>query len=245
MNKNLKRFFEGLRSRKISHSSFLIPHSSFLIPHSVPHSSFFIPHTSFLIPHSIVKPRRGFTIVELLMVIGVIGILMGIVTTAAMGSLKSSRSQKAAALCQIVEQGMATYYAQKGQWPEPLGSKVASGSLGTRSNDEGYNNQSDYNMYILENDEGQQMIRNIVEESAKGNPMLDISGLYVSRDSGESSGRSYGVELFEAVRGTKRNPERMTLAQMNFGYPDPESGYFRHFKIVYSIPTDEVKVSKQ
>lgn len=214
---NANRFFEGLRSSSIHNSSFRI-------------------HDSF---------RRGFTIVELLMVIGVIGILMGIVTTAAMGSLKSSRSQKATALCRIVEQGLATYYAQTGKWPEPLGSKIDNGSIGGRSNNEGYNNQSDYNMYILDNSEGQQMIRNVVEESAKGNPMLDISGLFVSRDQGEANGRGYGTDLFDAVRGTKRNPERMTLAQMNFGYPDPETGYFRHFKIVYSIPTDEMKVSRQ
>lgn len=214
---NLNRFFAGLRSSSIHNSSFAIDNSS----------------------------RRGFTIVELLMVIGVIGILMGIVTTAAMGSLKSSRSQKATALCRIVEQGLATYYAQTGKWPEPLGSKIDNGSLGSRSNNEGYNNQSDYNMYILDNSEGQQMIRNVVEESAKGNPMLDISGLFVSRDQGEPTGRGYGTDLFDAVRGTKRNPERMTLAQMNFGYPDPETGYFRHFKIVYSIPTDEMKVSRQ
>lgn len=189
--------------------------------------------------------RRGFTIVEMLMVIGVIGILMGIVTTAAMGSLKSSRNQKATALCRIVEQGIATYYAQFDKWPEPLGSTIANGGLSARTNNEGYDFTSDDNMYVLDTGEGHQMIRNIVEISAKGNPMLDIAGLFVSTDQGEANGRGYGTDLFEAVRGTKRNPQRMTLSQMNFGYPDPETGYFRHFKIVYSIPTDEMKVSMQ
>lgn len=189
--------------------------------------------------------RGGFTIVELLMVIGVIGILMGIVTTAAMGSLKQSRSQKAEALCRIVEQGLATYYAQYDKWPEPMGNKIANGSIGSRSNNEGYNNQSDDNKYILTTSEGNEMIRKIVEETARGNPMLDISGLFVSRDQGEAGSRGYGMDLFEAVRGTKKNPERMTLGQMNFGYPDTNTGHFRHFKIVYSIPTDEMKVSRQ
>ncbi len=232
MRKN--KLFEGLGSGSIRRSSFAIHRS-----------------------------RRAFTIVELLMVIGVIGILMGIVTSAAMGSLKTSRVQKADALCRIVEQGLATYYAQNDKWPEPMGSKIAEG-IGARSNNEGYGNSSDDNIYILSHGEAQQMIRNIVEESARGNPMLDISALFVSRSSSDpqqekcpnhaaSSNQqryfpaadAYGMDLFDAVRGTKRNPERMTLGQMNFGYPHKEhNGKFMPFRVVYSIPTDEMKVTK-
>ena len=54
-----------------------------------------------------------------------------------------------------------------------------------------------------------------------------------------------GLDFMDAVRGTKRSPKRMKLAEMHFGYPETDSGYFRRFKVVYSIPTDEMKVSKQ
>ena len=52
--------------------------------------------------------RKGFTIVELLVVITVIGVLMGIVTTAASTSMAASRSKRATALCSLVQTGLAT-----------------------------------------------------------------------------------------------------------------------------------------
>ena len=51
--------------------------------------------------------KKGFTIVELLMVIGIIAVLMGIVTTAASESMKASRGRRADALCTLVQSGLA------------------------------------------------------------------------------------------------------------------------------------------
>ena len=50
-----------------------------------------------------------------------------------------------------------------------------------------------------------------------------------------------------AIRGTKQdaNGQKMTTSQMHFGYPESSHGYFRHFKVVYSKPTDQMKVSTQ
>ena len=73
--------------------------------------------------------KKGFTIVELMMVIGIIGILLGVVTTAAASSIKQARARKASACCQMVEQAFATYYAQKGRWPGSIGSQIAGGSF--------------------------------------------------------------------------------------------------------------------
>ena len=48
-----------------------------------------------------------------------------------------------------------------------------------------------------------------------------------------------------ALHGTKKHPQKVKVSAMTFGYPDRESGRFRRFKIVYSIPTDQITVSKQ
>ena len=188
--------------------------------------------------------KKGFTIVELLVVITVIGVLMGIVTTAASNSVKASREKRATALCSVVQTALATYNAQKAGWPEPLGSKVRNGSFSS-SNEEGVNGQTDTDKYVLTASEVRQMVKALVEETKKGNPMMDISGLYVSRDSGEKDGKGSGMDFMSAIRGTKRSKKKMSTSEMYYGYPDKETGRFRRFKMVYSIPTDLLAVSIQ
>lgn len=197
--------------------------------------------------------KKGFTIVELLMVITIIAVLMGIVTTAASESIKQSRSRKADALCSLVQAGLNAYYAQNDKWPGPLGSKIESGSLGTRPNQEGPGRQNDPDKFVLNGGEVKDMVLELVTEAKNGNPLMDISGLFVSKYDGELSGgdgtgkpkKAYGLDFMSAIHGTKQSPKKMTTGQMFFGYPDPETGYFLRFKIVYSISTDQFNVTKQ
>ena len=176
------------------------------------------------------KSRKAFTLVELMAVIAIIGILMGIVTTAAANSIKMSRQQKAQALCSIAKQGLETYRMQKDRWPGSFGAKIASGGVVQRHNDEGTNNQTDYDKYVLEGPEVRDMFKEIVMETVQnGNPMMDISGLFVSRDTGEPGRRGYGMDFRDAVRGTKKSPRKMSVAEMYFGYPEKDQGYFRRF----------------
>lgn len=189
--------------------------------------------------------KKAFTIVELMVVVGIIAILLTLVMTATASSIKQARSRKAAACCEIVQQGLATYYAQKAKWPGTIGERIANGSINARSNQEGVNNESDYTMYVLDASEVDSMIRDLVLESKKRNPLMDISGLFVSRGQGERGSRDIGLDFMQAIRGTKTSRKKMKLAEMHFGYPETEHGYFRRFKVVYSIPTDEMKVSQQ
>lgn len=195
--------------------------------------------------------KKGFTIVELMMVIGIIAVLMGIITTAASSSVKASRARKADALCKLVQAGLATYYEQKGEWPWGNG-------LPPGNQDDGAGNSKDPDNIVLSGAQVRQCVKALVDEAKRGNPVMDISGLFVSRDPGELSGgsgakgqsappmtRSYGLDFIQAIRGTKQSPEKMKSGQMYFGYPDPETGYFLRFKMVYSIPSDSVIVSKQ
>lgn len=188
--------------------------------------------------------RRAFTIVELLVVIAIIAVLMGIVTTAASNSVKSSREKRAVALCSVVQTGLATYHAQKSSWPEPLGQKVRTGSF-SQSNEEGVDGNRDADKYVLTPGEVRQMVKALIDETKKGNPLMDISGLYVSRTSGESGSKGSGMDFMSAIRGTKRSKKKMSTSEMYFGYQDPNSGWFRRFKMVYSIPTDLLAVSMQ
>lgn len=176
------------------------------------------------------KCRKAFTIVELMMVIGIIGVLMGIVTTAAASSIRQARANKANALCKIVEQGIATYYAQKGEWPGGVNVDNLSQDYGSST-------------HTFSATEVRQIVADLVMESKNANPMMDISALFVSAKSGEKTDRNSGMDFMDAIHGTKKNPQRMKVAQMNFGYPETDHGYFRRFNIYYSIPTDEMKVT--
>ena len=196
--------------------------------------------------------RKGFTIVELLMVIGIIAVLMGIITTAASSSIKASRTQKANALCTIVQTALATYREQKGEWP--ISMPVS------RANSEGGGNNNNADIVVLNGTEVRACVKALVDETKKNNPMMDISGLFVSRSDGElpggESGRAgdnrnqklkpaFGLDFMQAIHGTRQSSKKMKSSEMYFGYPDPETGYFLRFKMTYSIPTDQLSVSKQ
>ena len=208
--------------------------------------------------------KRGFTIVELMMVAGVIVVLMGIVTTAASQSIRASRSRRADALCSLVLAGFNAYYAQYDKWPGKIGEQIANGSLGSQSNNEGEEGTSDNAEYVLTGSQVRDCVKALVEETKKGTPVMDISGLYVSRFDGELSGaagggsggkgdssrstkvkKATGMDFMSAIHGTRTSQKKMTTSEMYYGYPDPATGYFLRFKIVYSIPTDTFTVSKQ
>ena len=180
-----------------------------------------------------------------MVVIGIIGILMSIVFTAASSSVRSGRITHADAMCKAVQSGLATYYAQFEKWPGSFGSTVESGSIRARTNNEGRNGQSDDDLYILNATEVRECVKALVDEAKQGNPLMDISGLFVSRNSGESGEKGYGLDFMSAIHGTKWSRKKMKTAEMYFGYQDPDSGYFRRFRMVYTIPADQLIVTRQ
>lgn len=181
-----------------------------------------------------------------MVVLAIIGILLGITVQAVSGQFRKSRDQKARALCAIVHQGIETYRAQKDRWPGSVGDRIADGDILSRGNEEGFENSTDYNKYVLEAAEVRDMVKTVVREAVNnGNPMMDISALYVSSNPGESHDRGFGMDFMDAVRGTETHPQKMSVDQMYFGYPETSNGYFRRFKIVYSVPTDSIEVMRQ
>ena len=206
--------------------------------------------------------RRGFTIVELLMVIGIIAVLMGIVTTAASESIRASRTRRAEAICALVQAGFSNYYAQYDKWPGTIGDRIANGSIGTKSNNEGTDGSSDTEEYVLSVTDVDNCLRAMIDETKKGNPVMDISGLFVSNaknvDPVESTctcvssfhkkytpqAGAHGMDFMSAIHGTRKSRRKMTTGEMHFGYPHPDSGGFMPFKVIYSISADTFTVKR-
>lgn len=180
--------------------------------------------------------KKGFTIVELLVVVGIIAILMGIVTTAASESMKASRTRRAEALFALVQSGLAAYYAQNDEWPIRFVGKVG-------NHKKSGSNDIDTNQYDLTADEVRECVTKIVQKTAEGNPLIDVSGLWVSRSTGDDNKpRGVGLDFMSAIRGTRNSSKKMYLSQMYFGYPSTSNGAFVRFGMGYSIASDQLRV---
>lgn len=170
--------------------------------------------------------RRGFTILELLMVIVVISILMTIVVSVAKNAIVMARGQRNTAACIALQAAIATYQATdpEGKWPGALQNASQSGQ--TR---------------VLSNSEAQNVFRIVVQKSTgeSGQPLVlvDPHLLYVA-PSGAVEGKSAGRQYDDARRGDARH-RPLPVAQMEFGRQGPR-GKFYPFYIVYHAETDSV-----
>ena len=178
--------------------------------------------------------RFGFTLFELLLVLTIIGILATLVSSSIKGAIRASRIRRADALCRLVQEGLATYYAQNDRWPGKVGEQIEAGTY-----------HPGKSAVRLSESEARDMIKALVEETKKGNPLLDITGMFVSRDNGGGGYSRHGLNFMDAIRGTKRNRKKMKVAQMHFGYPEPAHGHFRPFKIIYNVASDHMEVKTQ
>jgi prepilin-type N-terminal cleavage/methylation domain-containing protein len=200
--------------------------------------------------------KRGFTIVELMVVIAVLAILSGIVTVAALGAIKNGRAKRAEAMRVALEQGIAAYYAQEGRWPDAIESKA-----GSMTED----------IYTFTPDEADKIFRQVVgkgfgRDGAKS-MLVDATALFVCNVSGNGGvgnqgrgcydnhgnrqnrktfcggqGCRKGVDFSLAVaRGSK---SKIPFDSMAFGYQGAEYGMFCRFWIKYNARTDSVSVSK-
>lgn len=173
--------------------------------------------------------RRGFTIIELMMVVGIISVLITVSVTAVNGSMKAARKQRAESLCTMVEQSIAAYYAQKDEWPvEPQDPQ----------------NGKEY--YQYEQDDVQEIIRTVIREIKNNNPLIDVSGLFVANQElyKKRPDKTHGMDFLTAIHGSKQHPGTLKLSQMCFGYPNPGTGLFRPFTMRYYPASDKITVTQ-
>ena len=198
------------------------------------------------------RKKRGFTIVEMLMVIAVLAVLTGIVATAATSVIRKSRVRKTEALRIALQTGIATFYQQKGYWP-PKGGKLQDWAMkGLDSSD-----MSGQNTHVaqLEEKDYDQLMQDLVLQclNSSGNPIMDVSGftatLKSDADKKESdknpNPKCYGEEVRSWVAKQRAKDSRGSTPktkELAFGYSNSAKGYFRRFRIYYNADSDSVTV---
>jgi type II secretion system protein G len=76
---------------------------------------------------SLMKSNKGFTLIELMIVIGIMGILAGIVVPQLTGMQGKARDAAIASVSASLKTALEVYYAEKGSYPE-YGEEIASNS---------------------------------------------------------------------------------------------------------------------
>ena len=177
--------------------------------------------------------KRGFTIIELLMVIAILAVLLGIITTAATASIRQSRDRQAQAMKQTLQNGITAYRVRKDKWPEKLEKWADQEHDGTL----GYLSRSDYDKVI------QEILRVSTGRNAK-NRVLDPVGLAVIPAS-ESDGKIGCMDFRTVTTKNNKHAKRMEYNEMTVVYPKTDTGRAYRYVIEYNAESDEVTVMTQ
>ena len=197
--------------------------------------------------------RKGFTIVELLVVIAIIGVLIGIVSSATIGAIRSARTKRAEAMCSVLNQAIASYYSQKGQWPDAIEQKAR--------------NMGEKETVTLTPDESDLVFQDIVKKSVGSGAtmqLVDAHALFVVdksklKNGGEGCYDVHDDKTFDTYCGndgcingqdfssaTRKGAKKTILVgSMAFGYQGTRNGKFCRFWITYNGRTDSVTVSRR
>lgn len=173
--------------------------------------------------------RRGFTIIELMVVISVIAILATLVTRAALSSIKEGREQDAKVMAQAIRMGISNYHAQMGEWPGAIEKLAETGKSPTGN--PGHPG-------ALSASDADKVVQLVVEESGKSNPLIDASGLFVASKAAADAKHGHGLKYGDARR------QNVPLSNMAFGYQRKKDGEFVRFLIKYDPTNDTVTVDK-
>ena len=196
--------------------------------------------------------RHGFTIIELMTVVGIIAVLATIVVTASAGALRHARARRAEAMRVSLEQAISAYYAQEGKWPAAI---------------ESYADSADEEVHTFGASETDRIFQEVVGKgfgkSGTRSILVDASALFVA-DAGKLKNGGKGcfdhhgdrrednycgnqgcVNGLDFTLAANRNGKGyINFSSMAFGYPGTTYGKFCRFWVRYNSKTDSVTVTK-
>ena len=177
--------------------------------------------------------KKGFTIIELMVVIAILAVLLGIITTAATASIHQARERRTQAIKQTLQNGIAAYKVRKDKWPGQLEKWAEQEHDGTI----GYLSNSDYDGVVKE------LLRVSTGKYAK-NRVLDPVGLTII-PSDKADGKADCMDYRTASTKNNKHAKRMEYNEMTVVYPKTDTGRAYRYVIEYNAESDEVTVMTQ
>ena len=162
--------------------------------------------------------KKGFTLLELMIVVAILAVLLGIITTMATASMRKARERRTQAMLQTLQNGIAAYRQRMDKWPGKL-ENVAK----ERTNDE---------TYTLTDDEYDSVVQDLLKVSSgkdSKNRVLDPVGLRVMRRGG-----SRAREYREAVKKNGKYGKQLSPSEMTIVYSNASDGKAKRYHIKYS-----------
>ena len=175
--------------------------------------------------------KKGFTIIELMVVVAILAVLLGIITTAATASIRKARERRALAMRETLQNGIAAYRERKDEWPGVLGEWAKNDPPKDRGNP-----------IKLTDGEYDGVVQDVLKISVgKQNRVMDPMGLLVMR-AGENNGSSGGRDYREVSKKNGKYGKRMSSKDMTIVYPNANDGKAYRYVIEYNTLTEAVTV---
>ena len=180
--------------------------------------------------------KRGFTVIELLMVMAILAVLLGIITTAATASIRQSRERQAQAMKLTLQNGLAAYRARNDEWPSILNDwadKTPWGKVGYLS--------------TTPNGGYDKVVQELLEESTRKNAktrVMNPVGLSVI-PVGEADYKIGCMDFRAVTTKNNKHAKKMEPREMTVVYPQTSDGKACRYVIEYNTESDEVTVMTQ
>ena len=168
------------------------------------------------------RNQKGFTILELLVVISIIAIVATLATGAAMKSIRQGRQRRVDTMRTVLQMALVNYRTQQGDWPFELGVDIKKNDNASHDEDQGY-------VYWCHGKDNKHIFTRLYEKKGeKTAGYLDPSAFFVHYKGGRRL-------LKDVPEGDRKN--------LPIGYPDVRNqDKFNYFSIEYNQMTDSVKV---
>jgi len=189
-------------------------------------------------------PRRGFTIVELLVVISIMAVLATLATGAALKSIQQSRRKRVDMTAKSLEAALMGYRALKGEWPYAFNPSTMDKPCNELKKTSAYARTVTFGKYShpahegctgregrFEASDNHLLFKEVFAEVKRGRALLDTSSILTSVKDG---GRMTVREALERNKG-----------EIPVGYVNPDNQKdFRFFRVQYNFDTDAITVGK-